>query len=327
MTQPIRTKWHKILPIIEANNVYLTAPSGGQAPHWSRFNPKTKLAKTFVTHLSDSVPKFVVEDELIKLASQENFQDSLMGMKRAGVLRLPFPAIIVEFDGQDGTRGAILLRDNAYAERLPWEDPNNNGPMSTTSFYIRPFYGMIFRLHKDPDGEYLVLSPGVVSLDIEEKDGKPFLSIMAAGHDMIGDPKTHPELDKIIGETYTKDGIWVWTALCVAMLIMHTRGVEREVIECSKINRKRSNAGKVLIPKHTYLRIGRVYKNSASDDSTEYVARRSPIPHWRRGYDQPVRYGPRGDQKTRLQFIYPKLVACREADEEPSQAKEYHVTK
>lgn len=323
MSQPIRTMWHKIIPLIDADNVWLTAPikngKVGQSRHWNNYTPRPNALKEVVRELG-KLPKFVIDDELIEIICGEGFQQSILAMQRAGVLRLPFPAITIEFrKDSTGGRALVLLRDNAFPERLPWEAPldKDNG-----DFWRKSFYGIPFRIEADRNGEYLVISPGVVSSNVEEKDGKPWLEISAQGHDIL---KNSPELSDLIRDTYVKEGALIWRALAAAFLITHTGGVTREVVECAKINRKRLLSNKEPIPRHIVLSIGKVYRSSKSETADDYIPGRSPRPHWRRGYDQPVRYG-KGHTLTKLVYVPGKLVAFKEFEGAvPPPAPEYHV--
>jgi hypothetical protein len=221
-----------------------------------------------------------------------------------------------------GGRALVLIRDNAFPERLPWEAPldEDNG-----DFWRKSFYGIPFRLEIDPsrnNEEYLVVSPGVVSADVGEKDGVPWLEISAQGHDIL---KLSPELSDLIRDTYVKEGGLIWKALAAAFLVMHTGGVKREIVECSKINRKRVLSNKEPIPRHIVLSIGKVYRSSKSEIADDYIPGRSPRPHWRRGYDQPVRYG-KGRTLTKLVYVPGKIVAFKEFEGAvPPPAPEYHV--
>jgi hypothetical protein len=58
-------------------------------------------------------PRFVIDTELIEIATKEEFQDSLLAMKRGGVMRLPYPIMVVEYEKIGGIRdhNMVLLAD------------------------------------------------------------------------------------------------------------------------------------------------------------------------------------------------------------------------
>lgn len=320
--QTIRTKFHKIMPLFKADEVYISAPKGEQAHHWSDLKPKRKMLGWLVGRISE-LPKFVIEDELMKLASGEKFHQSILDMKKAGVLRLPYPAMTVEFNTASGSRVIVVLRDNKSEDNVSWEPPdrkiyNENEPVAASAFY-----GFIFIIDNDKNGDYLVINPGIIGIDVGEgDDGKAMLKVSADISNMFEEAEKQNEM---LGKTYVKNMAYIWKALCASMLLMHTDGVTKEVVDCEKINRKRKSSGKPLIPKHTYLRIGRVYRSSSSNDSSEYIPRKSPIPHWRRGHLRTYWHGAGKSLKVQ-KYINPRIVALKEEiDEEPTMKKTYKV--
>jgi hypothetical protein len=186
-----------------------------------------------------------------------------------------------------------------------------------------PIYGWVLRIEYDQDGDYVVMSPSITALDIEEPPNSgPLLQIAVQPLGMITNG-TDPAVELLIQETWEKDTGAIWRALATSLLVMHTEGVEREVIECSKMNRKRQSNGKRPIPDHTYLRIGKVYRSHFSLASDEYVARKSPRPHWRKGH---IRHLKRGDIVRKV-YINPRLIAWRDYMDAPKANKEYVVSK
>lgn len=309
--EKIWTKWHHIMPLVAADQVYLPAPEGGKARHWSEFDPEPEKLRELVRLLSP-LPKYTVDPELMEIASKEKFQHSVLDLQKAGVLRLPYRAMLVEF----GNR-IVLLRDNSQQPgEAPWEAASEKN-----DFYRRPFYGFVFTFCNDTDGHYLVISPSVVSFKIEERDGEPWLGVSSDEHDIL----VHSDdLVQTAKSTFLKQASTIWKALLVATLLIHTEGVDKRVIECKKLNKKRATQKKELVPRHTYLYIGRVYKHSGNDSPSEVYTRRSPCPHWRRGHLRNIRYG-EGKKLAYAKFFPARLVAYKDWEGEEPPAKEYHV--
>jgi hypothetical protein len=313
MKQPVRTKWHKLVSLVQEDQVYLTAPKGGTAKHWEELKANKKAGKWFVDQLTP-LPKFVVQPELLEMVMTEGYDHSILAMRKANVFRLPFTAMLVEFI-YSGKHYIILLRDQQDKEvRMPWEAPRPAEPSEEEErFRSLPMYGMVFQLQNDGEGDYLVMGPSVCGIDIQEIDSKPYIGLTAQGLEIL---PNSPELNELVKATWQKDAGAVFRGLASALLIMQTEGVEKEVIDCAKLNKKRVLSNKPLIPRHVYLKIGRVYK-SGSDHSEEYNPRKSPRIHWRRGHERRVHYGT-GREKVKLMYIPPRIVGYKDGDTQPA---------
>lgn len=314
MTQHVRTWWHRIVPAVDAGEVYLTAPRGGHSARAADYGLDPDRLRSVVQQFGEC-PHFVVERELVDLATEHDYYLSMRDMRRAGVLHMPYPAALVEWP----VRGAdahtmVLVRDLGQKVRQSWE-PEDDWELSV------PFYGIVLRVHRDQMGDYMVVSPSIVGLDLrEESDGRLGVGMTATGSDIL--PMT-AQLNELIGRTYTKDGAAAWFALCAGTLLVSTHGVEREVVEVDRLNKKRRELGREPVPRHTYIRIGRVYRTYEGERSDEYVPRRSPRPHWRRGHVRTVRHGA-GREKLKQIFVPGRIVAYAGEGPEPARP-EYTV--
>jgi hypothetical protein len=322
MQSTIHTKWHRLRELIDADEVYLTAPKGGKAQHISEFGGDLPYIQGLITQF-DNLPKFVVDPELQTIVRKGEFHKSMLDMKRAGVMRLPFPVMIVELPSimRSSTQSIVVLRDLADKANWPWEQ---NPELEFIDGVPAEFYGLVFRVLKDEDGEYAVFGSTVIKMAIEEKDGDPWLRLSGSGYELC---PSSEKFEQLVKATYQKDAAEVFQALASALLLMSTAGVTKEVIEVTRLNRKREEANKIPIPKHTFIKIGHVYKHAAGDEKEEYVPRRSPRPHWRRGHNRHVHFGPKFSQ-IKLKFIPARLVAFHGDTDpaEPSQKHDYIVT-
>lgn len=294
MKQIIRTKLHRVKQMLEIGDaVYWTAPQGGRARLASELARETRLA---LAACYGNLPAFVLDEELCSARRRDEYHASALDMKRAGVLRLPFPALTAE----------VTMGGRHYVAEL----------VEHEGFCAA---GHLTRLDKDQDGEYLVVSPCVVSVDVT-RDGReaPWVKL---GYRALS--RAVPA--ELVEQTCRKDGAYVYVILISLITSLLTQGVDTETVECERLNRKRVSSSRTPIPRHTYVHVGRVYRSAAGNETDEYVPRRSPRPHWRRGHLRHVHYGT-GREKVRQVFVPPRLVALRQDDAGSPSAPRYVVT-
>jgi len=325
----VRTKWHRLRELLASGEVYTPAPIGGKAEHFSENEIAVDQVRAFYENCS-SLPKFVIDNDALDLVLSSEGQLSILDMQRAGVLRLPFPAMIVEIPVPQAKQHLIcVLRDvRATSADIPWIEEGDPPEFE--------FYGIPALIHNDDDGDYVVISPSVLYASISKVTVEEAINEMRkpdaniAGVRYLNDSEraealheiTGPQAwlrflasplvwlphnaagDRLIGQTYEKSAHSVGRALFAALLLMMTRGMEREVIEVERLNKQRIKHNKMPIPSHTYIRIGHVYQSDGS--SRQYDERKSPRPHWRRGHIRNYRTKGGG---TRPRYIPPMLVA------------------
>lgn len=339
MTQIIRTKLHKVLPLVDAGQVVTTSPPGALSQYADReeigmsfqYDEFTAFFKTMA-----EVPTFIVDPELLALAKQSDCHKSMIDMQKADMLHLPFPCMWVEIPGVEpqqvdlpDRRRNFTLGAPSHACVLLWErglghpllpEPKPEAPELSDSIRFGAF---IIQLHKDASGEYIAIAPAFNFLGIDSVDDQPMVGMAAYGCPWF--KGNTPALNELVKATFRKSAASCWSGLFTALLLMQTRGVEREVVDVpAKLNKKRVANGKLAISRHTYIHIGRVYRTADSDVTDEYVPRRSPIPHWRRGHNRGVRYGV-GRANVKNHWFPPMLVARYEGGDDEPPAPKYKV--
>ena len=108
------------------------------------------------------------------------------------------------------------------------------------------------------------------------------------------DSRTHETWMRIAG-----------ASLGIALLMLNIQGVEKEVIEPTKLNRQRKASGKPGIPTHTVMRIGHVYDHNGNRVGLG-AGRTMPV-HMRAGHTRRQHYG-EGNTLEKIVFIPPVLV-------------------
>ena len=94
-------------------------------------------------------------------------------------------------------------------------------------------------------------------------------------------------------------------ALGVSLLMLNIQGVEKTVIEATKLNKQRNASGKPTIPNHTVMRIGHVYDSNG--DKVGIGTGRTMAVHMRAGHARRQHYGS-GNSLTKFVYIPPVLV-------------------
>lgn len=169
--------------------------------------------------------------------------------------------------------------------------------------------------------EFTPAPPIVRFVWLSEADGKivarvgawsPSLAILS-DHDVnvvLGETSV-----EITGNTLENEGETAVVAAMIALQMLNIRGIEREHIECKRLNVQRERHNKPSIGKHTLLKIGVVYDREGAE-----VARGSggiKSVYLRAGHVRNQACGPKY-QDHKLIYIEPVLVNYRAGDVEPT---------
>lgn len=306
MVQTIRAKIHKAVDLAEAGDLYFTAPVGGHSTYWEDYKvDKPKYVEALKHSLA--LPNFVIAPDLLALVSEHDFNSSLADLQRAGALRLPYPGgMVIEVPGEKH-HVIGLLEETVVEGRVG-------------------LGGVVVRIYEDQEGTYLVSSLLCSALNFEKRDDEVWLGIRAWVPPWLdpAEPKLRNKDDIQLDTAFRKDTADLLRLVNCAAVLLGTSGIKREVIETQRLNRARLKSNKPPIPRHTYVSIGHVYRRAEGEEKDAYIPRRSPRPHWRRGFTKGVRYGP-GLVNIRQQYIPPRLIAFKpEMGDEPPPPK-YHV--
>lgn len=256
------------------------------------------------------LPRFYFSSELLGYLDKKEVHQSMVDMQAAGVLRLPFPEVVVEYQNVHGQNFICYLR----------EDKEND----------KQFICYVLLLTKARQGhEVLVRPPGFFKsrfVTQSEKvalmltDGVDYVhdgvadAMIVVGHQFFNSAKL-PSADQ---QTIDKFSTALGTAMGLATVMIQTLGLRRDEVHEPRLNRARVSKGKVPITPYTRISIGKVYRGD-SERSDDYVPGKSPRPHWRRGHARRYHYGT-GRTETRVLWIPARMVAM-------ASAPEYRVTK
>lgn len=299
--QTIRTKWHHVVDLLDKKEVYFIAMEGGKAIYADADEWMNELFLREEIGRMNDLPKFVFDHDLFKAANTEALHQTILDMQRCGVLRLPYPQVLFEM------RFKLEDEKRPYHSIVCLTEEQTEGGVK--------FIGYPFRIHSDDDGEYLIIAPGSYGITVQNRDGVPWLGITTAVIDELVKHKgrivfadlenqlatSHfreapaiSVISELAQRTARKASTDVWIAIFCMTVLLSTRGLKREGIDATKLNRHRigGKEPKAPIPHHTYISIGHVYRGPTGDASDVYIPGRSPIPHWRRGHIARWRTGP-----------------------------------
>lgn len=122
---------------------------------------------------------------------------------------------------------------------------------------------------------------------------------------------------RVEGYASKVDGLMAGFAVAMGLLILVTRGIDKEVIDPSALNRKReqraqgNDSDPIPIPRHTVLHIGTVYDKN--DKPVKGLSRHVVI-HLRAGHARNQAYG-EGYSLRKMIFIPPCLVNYKPGDD------------
>jgi len=109
------------------------------------------------------------------------------------------------------------------------------------------------------------------------------------------------------------DGQAACFATALALLLLNTRGVTKDVIETAKLDRHRVASGKPTIGRHTVLRIGTVYTRDGSQWSSGN-GNAPRLVYLRAGHAREQAHGERWSRRKMI-YIPPTLVNYQPGDE------------
>jgi hypothetical protein len=358
MATTVQSKLHKALELAYAGEVYLPAThrtvlgrdgvDPGKAKHWSEYGADLSRIIEGISVHADGCPSFVMSPTVCRMMEGRmvDFQKSMVDLKEAEMLGLPFPIMNVEFDyttGANTTARALVHMSDLHSEEVQdgfkyamlGEDANLNPRYKAAAY--KQFKELledksfdvlveIGRIEKDDHGDYLIYSPNYTFVGIQRgPDGEPWVKTSAR---QFAYYEPSAALDEVSEVIQRRDAHVALYAFICATLIYNTQGIEKERIDCEKLNKKRRASGKPTIAQHHYLYIDRVYRSTKAEDSSseKYDERKHPRPHWRRAHVRGVRFG-KGRTEIKPMKIPARIVAWNGKGPEPDKPSTTTIVK
>lgn len=255
----IKSHWHH-LP--DALFVYETFEPG-----WSVENA-AQPRHAWVSHVL-SLPRVFVELPLVATvtANAHNVAASICTLQQAGLLALPFDAMLIEIDQS--------------------HMPKIGDSMRQTDMYIvstgeNGFVVQGMRLFGSPGSDRRLVLVDPYSFGLEFG---PDYSLGLQAY-------RHTELSKRreVGDADVTGKLHAMRALLIALAFTTTKGVAAETVEPpAKLNKARERKGKTLFPSYTLWRVGHVYNRRG--DAVSHGGKIDKV-FWRRAHIRNQAYGP-----------------------------------
>lgn len=230
-----------------------------------------------------SILHYVITDDVAEILNRMDIQKMLHGMDQANIVNLPADAVIIETPGDEYTSFCLVqmsLAARAVIDKSG-EEFEGHGFHFTTAYLAND--ERWFTVFRD-----------------DKKDKSHFNGVLANDQSGVMRLGLTKDIDK-------RDRFTAFHALMCAMLLVNTRGITKEIIEPTRLNKKRKQSSKPPIPRHTVLHIGTVYSRNGQATPYNEGTRKTMVVHWRAGYIRQQPYGPNRSLR-KPKWIEPTLV-------------------
>jgi hypothetical protein len=230
-----------------------------------------------------AAPKFFISDEVFQLLWREDCQRVIVATIAAGIARLPYNPLLIEFHvPETRIRHFCLLTET---------DAGFDAQVASLS-------------DEKHDRQEAIIA------------GNPTqVKIVSSAPDAVAFEMTHPPLAFEMTHWLDETNAQVVTiALGLSFLMLNTRGIDKQVIQTDKLNRARAakRDGRPPIPQHTVIHIGTVYDRAGKGHSYDQTGKHMPV-HLRSGYVRGQWFGKNREDYKKI-FIPPCIVNYRVED-------------
>lgn len=220
-----------------------------------------KMVKDAVAQKYQTAAKYYIDADVVDLIQREDGFKSIQAMVEAGICKLPFSPIVMEFSATENFRWFILLEERGKEEfgfDVMCQCVYLHIPSNTTMYSTR-------------DAELFMDGVGFAVNNVSNK----------------------------------QDAHAAVAAVSMCLLLLNTKGIEKEIIYPEKLNKSRVKSGKPSIPKVTTLRIGTVYDREGRKVALGSSGKMRV--HMRSAYARRQHHGP-NNSLVKMVYIPPCLV-------------------
>ncbi|MBS9720195.1 hypothetical protein JYU29_05775 [Tianweitania sp. BSSL-BM11] len=238
----------------------------------TRFHVLQELAgaEPLVSVRMVSAAHYAIGADVVEMLAREDVGRSIKAVIEAGIARLPYAPILIEYSAAGSSARRFVLLDEAEAG----------------------FSAECATLFRDRMAD---VSPSKVKVALTGEHG------LSVGR--------HSDLNEAHAVAF---------AAAIALLMLNVKGIDKELVESTKLNRARVKHGRIPIPSHTLVRIGTIYDRSGHAVSGG-MSRHLPV-HLRAGHSRMQACGPNHADRKAI-YIPPVLVNYREDGVMPAAPK------
>lgn len=204
--------------------------------------------------------KYYIDADVVGLIQRDDGLRSVKALIEAGICRLPYNPMMVEFSATEKFRWFILIEETEEDSKFDFLCQCIFMHLPTRETY-----------YSSSDAELFMTDEGFV----------------------VNNVRT------------TQDAHAAICGVTMSLLLLNTRGIEKEVIHPQKLNAIREKKGQSAIPRVTTLRIGTVYDREGKGHAIGTTGMRRV--HLRAGHARRQHYG-KGNAETKIVYIPPVLV-------------------
>lgn len=275
--QPV-TKIHKLMELIHARK---------RKQNGARLSEGVEYFVELVE--SKQAALISVSPDVRDLMQREDVQSSYKAVVEAGINRLPYPKMVIEFDSFVNPRihYVVTLEEHNI--------PGSKVLIKACAHFMDSATGVVDM----SDGYVLALtSPNLIEIYSQA----------------------------LLNDSWEPDIVEIYKgcvafSIYVALVMLNTKGIHKTVIETSKLNKKRLRQNEAPIPTHTRISLGVVYRR---DGKGEYFGGHKKMPvHLRSAHTRMQPCGPNNEDR-KLVFI-PACIVNYEPGVEPNQPMKHLV--
>lgn len=248
---------------------------------------------------------YVFDSEVVGLLRREDCGKSILAMIEAGIARLPYPQMVVEY---------VTGENNRFQEIILLEEGPNESILAT------------YAMHDNKHMLDLVTDRPIIVRPTASmpSEGIPMFQQNARTPVIVGRPGfliDEAPANRAEQETMVTACL---IAAQLAFLMLNTKGVEKQTVHVDALNKARAKSGKTSIPRHTVVHIGTIYRRDGSSVSRNSATGRTMPMHVRQAHTRRQHFG-KGREEVKIVFIPMCIVNYKEGAEAPAPKREVRV--